>query len=252
MNQRKGHHLTRTIGAGAKMTMLIEDVSKFIIQYSEVRIDSIQVANKGLKGAVYAYEKHQLKYFYTGVGDKSFGVTQSIDSVDSFYINLKVKKSVEGLRKEFVTAGIGLGFDFGVMGTNLLVFPQKNIGLFGSLGYNFVDLGFNFGVKIRAHLPNEFIRVDPFIIGMYGYYAAINILNAQDLNKIFYGTTVGAGIDYYFKSTNKMYMSFALLIPIRGSEVQEYITFLQTHYNIQMNNSLSPVGLSFGLHFILD
>ena len=87
---------------------------------------------------------------------------------------------------------------------------------------------------------------------MYGYYAAINILNAQDLNKIFYGTTVGAGIDYYFKSTNKMYMSFALLIPIRGSEVQEYITFLQTHYNIQMNNSLSPVGLSFGLHFILD
>src|ERR1700712_111258 len=34
-----------------------------------------------------------------------------------------------------VSVGIGAGYDFGGYGGNLIVYPQRNIGLFGGVGY---------------------------------------------------------------------------------------------------------------------
>jgi hypothetical protein len=148
------------------------------------------------------------------------------------------------------TFGIGTGMDYGGIGVNLLHYPQKNIGLFGGFGYNLVGLGYNAGVKIR--LVNEKHAVSPYIMGMYGYNAVIKVKGATGLNKTFYGPTLGLGLDYKSSPSQDHYWTFALLIPIRGSEVDNYMTDLENNYGVQFQNKLTPIGFSIGYRFIVD
>lgn len=61
---------------------------------------------------------------------------------------------------------------------------------------------------------------------MYGTNTVIVISNASRLDKIFYGPTVGFGLDIDFKKTGRRnvgYWSLALLVPIRSAEVDKYM-----------------------------
>lgn len=148
-----------------------------------------------------------------------------------------------------VSVGVGLGLDYGGFGGNILVYPQENIGLFVGAGYAFAGLGYNVGAKFRfATKSSSSIR--PYLIGMYGYNTAIAVPNAARYNKFFYGTSFGFGIDRDSRSGNG-YWSFALLLPVRGSEVDNYINYLKTQ-QVVLQNSLSPIAFSIGYHFIIQ
>ncbi len=41
----------------------------------------------------------------------------------------------ERLFRDVVAIGLGVGLDYGGIGVNLTVYPQKNIGLFAGIGY---------------------------------------------------------------------------------------------------------------------
>jgi len=41
--------------------------------------------------------------------------------------------------------GIGAGFDYGGFGGNLLIYPHRNIGIFGGFGYALAGFGYNEG-----------------------------------------------------------------------------------------------------------
>jgi hypothetical protein len=143
--------------------------------------------------------------------------------------------------------GIGLGMDYGGIGINALFYPQKNIGFFGGIGYAIAGVGFNAGLKWRLVTAEHTSSWFPYLLGMYGYNAAIAVTNASEYNKIFYGPTFGFGLDYH-NPRNSGYWTFSLLIPIRGSEVDDYIS----SHNITLKSSLSPIGLSVGYRFIID
>jgi hypothetical protein len=147
------------------------------------------------------------------------------------------------------TLGIGIGFDYGGIGLNYTVYPQENIGLFGSVGYAIAGAGYNFGVKLRAN-PNRFT---PFFMAMYGYNAAIAVsgnTGGMNLDKLFYGPTLGGGFDLKSRG-GKGYFSFALTVPIRNQDADNYMQELTNTYGITFGNKLSPVGFSFGYRFIL-
>src|SRR5205809_3440799 len=70
---------------------------------------------------------------------------------------------------DYFNAGIGLGFDYGGIGTGLTYLPDPRIGLFGAAGYNLETFGWNAGAQwIIPAKKNHF-----FLAGMYGYNAVL-------------------------------------------------------------------------------
>ena len=161
---------------------------------------------------------------------------------------LQAKAQDQSTEIDRVAFGIGLGFDYGGIGGNILAYPQKNIGLFASGGYALAGFGYNTGVKFRFGVKSS-SKIHPYLIGMYGYNAAIAVSNATQYNKLFYGSSFGFGIDHYSRRGDK-YLSFALLVPVRGPEADNYINSLQKS-GIRFSNSLVPIGLSIGYHFAI-
>lgn len=147
---------------------------------------------------------------------------------------------------DVISAGLGMGLDYGGFGGNLMYFPSKNVGLFAGAGYALAGLGFNAGIKIRNIPQNPTAMVAPFALAMYGYNAAIKVSNVAEWNKLFYGPTLGAGVDLRLNSRINGYWSFAILIPFRSPEVKEYIDDLESNHGVVFENELFPIGLSFG------
>jgi hypothetical protein len=150
-----------------------------------------------------------------------------------------------------VSIGIGAGLDFGGFGGNIIYYPIQNVGLFGGVGYALAGAGYNVGLKFRYIPDKPTSKIDPYGMIMYGYNAAIAVLNAKQYNKLFYGPTLGIGIDFHRKPMNKGYWSFALLIPIRSSAVNEYMDDLENNHGAEFQNRLFPVGISVGYKFII-
>lgn len=145
-----------------------------------------------------------------------------------------------------VSLGVGLGFDYGGVGINGLVYPQKNLGVFIGGGYALAGFGYNVGLKARL---TSNARFHPYATAMYGYNTAIAVTNATQLSKIFYGPSFGAGVD--FRSRSRAYFTAALLVPIRGSDVDDYMNHLKS-MGVAFTNSLPAVGVSLGYRFVLE
>lgn len=147
---------------------------------------------------------------------------------------------------DVMALGLGLGLDYGGIGVNLTLYPQKNIGIFGSCGYALAGIGYNFGVKFRLVSEVKPRAVVPYATCMYGYNASVVVLNSLKYNKLFYGTTVGLGINFKTNPSKRAYWSLAVLMPLRDSEVNDYIEDLEDNHNMEFNNELMPVLISIG------
>jgi hypothetical protein len=149
-----------------------------------------------------------------------------------------------------ITIGLGMGLDYGGFGGNVLYYPAKNIGIFGGIGYALAGTGYNAGLKLRL-ITQKQSRVVPYATVMYGYNAAIYVMNDNRYNKLFYGPSFGLGLDAPWNPTKKGYFSFALLYPVRGKEVDNYIDDLKKNHNVEFKTELLPIAFSFGFRFIL-
>lgn len=148
--------------------------------------------------------------------------------------------------------GVGLGLDYGGIGLNMLIYPQNNIGVFGGLGYAFAGAGFNAGVKARIVSDFSKSKASTYGLMMYGYNTLIIIKNASNLNKLFYGPTIGVGFDYKSHPDKNNYWSFALLVPLRGSKVKNYIDDLEQNRNVRFEGELLPIAVTMGYRIILN
>jgi hypothetical protein len=151
------------------------------------------------------------------------------------------------IAQDKTTIGIGLGFDYGGIGANLTTYASKNFALFGGLGYAIADVGFNVGAKIRL-APES--RVAPFLTGMYGYNAAVAVTNATQYNKVFYGPSFGFGLDFRGRPERHGFWTVALMVPVRGSDVDNYLNDLRSKGVVI--GSLPSVALSIGYRFIIN
>lgn len=150
-----------------------------------------------------------------------------------------------------VALGLGIGMDYGGLGGSVLVHPQKYIGLFAGVGYNLCGAGVNGGIRLRYIGKREGTKITPFFLAMYGYNATVFILDVSRLNKTYYGTTLGGGIDFYPGSDALGYWSFGLLIPFRSQDVFDYIDYLESQYGADFGGGLLPFALTVGYRFII-
>jgi len=161
------------------------------------------------------------------------------------------ENSTTPVQADKISIGIGIGQEHGGFGANLTAYPLRSIGIFGGLGYNMVGAGYNIGLKFRLVSAKPTAKVTPYAVAMYGYNAVIKVTGASQFDKIFYGPTVGIGIDYKSYSRSKIYYSFGINVPIRGPEVDEYIEDLKTNHNVEFKTGLIPVTFTIGFKYIL-
>lgn len=144
-----------------------------------------------------------------------------------------------------VNIGLGLGIDYGGIGTRFTVVPNKNGFLFLALGYNIVGLGINAGAGYLI-LPDK--RTCPYLIGMYGYNAVIVIENASKYDEIYYGPSFGIGVEF-INRRNKNFWNLELLLPVRPKKYDDDLNKLKHNPSIRIESEPPPIGFSVGFHF---
>ncbi|HEY4786842.1 MAG TPA: hypothetical protein VIH57_12375 [Bacteroidales bacterium] len=210
------------------------------------------ITTKGEKIACRIMRQTDNKVFYTvgkGYDEASSSINRSEIS-EIKYAVLTHKK--DGAKPSTITLGIGLGMDYGGVGGNILLYPQHNFGIFGGVGYAIAGVGFNAGAKIRFISENSTAKLQPYALAMYGYNAAIAVTDASQYNKLFYGPTLGFGLDFNPNSAKGGYFTLAILVPIRSNDVDKYIDDLKNNHGVEFKNDLLPIGISIGYRFKLN
>ncbi|HWR75222.1 MAG TPA: hypothetical protein VN276_06270 [Bacteroidales bacterium] len=167
-------------------------------------------------------------------------------------LNELVLKANSVVTFDKISIGLGIGQDYGGVGGSFLYYPQRNFGLFCGIGYNLASVGYNLGVKSRIALGSSTSHVLLSFLAMYGYNAVIRVQDYQDLNKVFYGPTIGAGVDFKPFRYSDDYISMSLFVPLRSSEVQDYVDYLEQVYNVVFEQGLIPVTFSFGYRIVFQ
>ncbi|HYG20002.1 MAG TPA: hypothetical protein VD816_13785 [Ohtaekwangia sp.] len=138
--------------------------------------------------------------------------------------------------------GIGLGLDYGGIGLKVNVpFTPRMAFLFGG-GYNLNGIGLNGGFAIHLAPPDA--KVQPALIGLYGYNAVIIVEGSSTFNKTYYGPSFGFALEFHGK---KNFFNAGLLIPIRPASFNDDMDRLKS--NGVHFGSVSPVAISLGYHF---
>jgi len=151
-------------------------------------------------------------------------------------------KKVAGTSFNF---GIGIGIDYGGIGTRLTVVPGRNVMAFAGIGYNFAGVGVNGGLGY-LFIPDK--RTCPYLIGMYGYNAVIVIQNASQYDQSYYGPSMGLGIQFRNRELRN-YFNLELLVPFRPQEYSDDLDRLKLNPQIKIDSEPPPVAFSFGYHF---
>jgi hypothetical protein len=170
-------------------------------------------------------------------------------SIDSIKFNYPADTRSERIEKSSI--GFGMGLDHGGFGVNLVLYPGRNFGVFGGLGYAYAGTGYNAGLKIKLVGVNHKSHIYPYLLGMYGYNAAIAIYNAKQYSKFFYGPSFGLGIDIRQKWEKRGYLTIALIVPVRKNDVKDYFDLMQKR-GVEFTNNLFPVAFSVGYHIIMN
>lgn len=185
-------------------------------------------------------------FFMNGIKKNTFVDKSSIDSIKFDY-----HRGISTERFEKSSIGFGMGLDHGGFGVNLVLYANRNLGLFGGIGYAFAGTGINAGLKIKLVGVNHKTHVYPYLLGMYGYNTAIAIINDKQYSRFFYGPSFGFGLDIRQKWEKRGYITIAIVVPVRKQEAQDYFDLMQNR-GVEFMNNLSPVAFSVGYHIIMN
>jgi hypothetical protein len=141
--------------------------------------------------------------------------------------------------------GLGMGMDHGGIGVRLDVPLSRNLAAVGGLGYAVVGMGWNVGLQLRTD-PTK--PVGLYMTALYGYNGAIKVEGAGRYDKLYYGFTPGAGVE--FRGARGNFFHMALLVPLRSPEFWGDWDDLKAE-GVQVKQGPLPVAVSLGYHFAL-
>ena len=158
----------------------------------------------------------------------------------------------DSIKLDKFAAGIGVGYEFGGIGANLIYYPQRNIGIFGGAGYTLVGFGYNAGVKIRYAETDKALMVDPFIMAMYGYNNTLRYDRNTKFNQTYYNVTLGGGVDFRPGKSKLGYFSLTIYVPFRNPDAKNYNeNYVQWFYPTNLSNKQYPLSASIGYRFLI-
>lgn len=150
---------------------------------------------------------------------------------------------------DFASFGIGTGLNYGGAGINCLIYPQKNFGFFVAGGITLAGVTYNTGIKLRLIKKLNIKTLVPTLTVMQGCNTVVFLRYGSNLNKIYYGMTLGLGVDAHFKKNKKGYWSFDVFCPIRNPEIYEYVDDLKERQSLGFRLGWFPITLSAGYRF---
>jgi hypothetical protein len=143
--------------------------------------------------------------------------------------------------------GIGAGLDHGGIGLRVDVPVTRHVALIAGVGYAIVGAGWNAGLQYRF-LPDS--KVGLYVQAIYGYNGVIKVEGAAQYDDIYYGPSVGAGLEFR-RSKSSNYFHLALLVPFRSSEFWSDWESLEDNNAIEVKQGPLPIAFSIGYHFAL-
>jgi len=153
--------------------------------------------------------------------------------------------------------GFGSGMDYGGFGVQVAMVTSERVELFGAIGYNRENFGYNVGVDYRMILESTTFPICPYYGIMYGYNAVIRSDGLDHKNdglacygKTYYGFSFKLGLEFWTKKS-PCFLNVELIVPVRSDEYHESLKTLKKRYDIDSGNGAFPVGLSIGCHFVL-
>jgi hypothetical protein len=138
--------------------------------------------------------------------------------------------------------GLGAGLDYGGIGIKIpMISFTPWAQLFGGVGYNGADVGFNAGGLIRSDPERQ---VSTYVTAMYGYNAVLiteSIGGTNRTERTYYGPSFGVGVEYRSRPGGNFF-SLGLLVPIRSKKFENAVDTLDPIRNPPV------VALSVGYH----
>lgn len=145
-----------------------------------------------------------------------------------------------------VNIGLGVGLDYGgLIGVHAGFLADPHFGGFAGVGYALVGAGYNAGVFGRI-LPEA--RFCPVVSAMYGYNAVIKVEGASQYDRIYYGPSFGAGVEFH-KRSSKNFWRLQILVPLRPQAYQNDMDALKRDPRIEIRAEPPAFGISGGFHF---
>lgn len=179
-----------------------------------------------------------------------------------FFIYSSTNFAQEIKKSDILSYSYGIGITHGGLGLDLLYYPQKNVGFFLGLGYPFAGIAYSSGVKLRLFSPTQKSNFVPFLLATYGYQNSVYVSGynpgvvyfeskKDKYDKVFFGPTIGFGVDTGPKIAKNGYLTFALAYKLGPDEViSDYINYLKT-IGFKFYSDVLPVSFSFGLRMII-
>jgi hypothetical protein len=142
--------------------------------------------------------------------------------------------------------GIGLGIDYGAFGGRFAYRPTPKVALLAGLGYNLNGLGYNFGAALRMNTEK---RTVPYFSALYGYNAVIVVEGLAQLNKTYYGPSVGFGLEFHSRKKSSNYFNLEIFLPFRSSEYTSDLDAIKNNPMIKLQSEPWPITISLGYHW---
>ncbi len=145
-------------------------------------------------------------------------------------------------------AGVGLNYG-GFMGVQVQYVALDHLGIFGSAGYYLAGFGWQIGVTgyIMPKIPSKPFRVYGTL--MVGTNAAIVVTNSSSYNNIYFGPSIGGGIEMRFGKSKRNGLNIDLFLPFRSEEYQSDLNNIKNNPSITDIQEPLPITISVGYHF---
>lgn len=143
--------------------------------------------------------------------------------------------------------GAGLGLDYGgLIGVKASFYPIKYMAVFGAVGWEIIGIGWNVGILGRVIPADGKHGTRPYLKVMYGVNGATQVKGKNGYDEMFYGLTVGAGLELRFGKIKKNGINIDLNVPFRSPEFFDMVSRIKNDPQIDLKNDPWPVTISVG------
>ncbi len=162
--------------------------------------------------------------------------------------NPKIIKNEDSKSIAKIFFGLGLGVEYGVIGGQIKANVGNYIDLHFGGGYNSIGVSVAFGTSV-IFLKNS--RVRPKLNITFGNTHIVNVENASQYNKAYYGLAFGFGTNIYLSKNSNSYLSIGLnFFPPSQQYIQD-IKRLRNNPNIYIFEQTNNWGITIGYHLYI-
>ena len=143
--------------------------------------------------------------------------------------------------------GAGFGIDYGgLVGARADFYPNPYMAVFGAVGWEIIGIGWNTGILARLLPADGTHGARPYFKVMYGVNAVSQVSGKSGYDAMYYGVTVGFGLETRFGRSRKNGINFDFNVPFRSPEYFDTLDRMKNDKSLTMKSTPLPITISIG------